>query len=176
MGQILLLEDPMKILTAAAVVALLLPLTPGEARVLAQAAQMNPQAGTESVPIRDPDLTQFTAAVKAAGIYDLFVGTGPFTVFAPSNAAFDKLGKKKVDELLLPQNKDQLTEILINHVVPGKYLTNTLKTESLKSIGGKELKVGKTNGEITVNGAKVVRTDLVGSNGVIHIIDTVLTP
>lgn len=147
------------------------------ARVVANDAQRAAQNGASTaLPIHDPDLTQFAAAVQAAGVYDLFVGTGPFTAFAPSNAAFDKLGKQKMDELLKPENKDRLTEILLYHVIPGKYIANTIKTENVKTINGKALKLANSNGEVTVNGAKIVKADLVGSNGVIHIIDTVLVP
>ena len=95
----------------------------------------------------------------------------------PTNAAFDKLGKEKLNQLLEPQNQDYLTDILIYHIVPGKYMARNLKSMRLQTINGKYLTITKgKDGEIRVNGAKVVRTDLVGPNGVIHEIDTVLIP
>ena len=107
---------------------------------------------------------------------DIFVGTGPFTGFAPSNEAFQKFGKEKLHQLLNPDNRDQLTSLIIYHVVPGKYLSKDLKSMDLKTINGKSLAITVQNGEIKVNNAKVIRKDLVGPNGVIHIIDTVLVP
>lgn len=129
-----------------------------------------------SRPIDDPDISTFKTAVLAAGLEDVFIGTGPFTVFAPTNAAFEKLGKKKLEELLKPENRDQLSIIIEYHVVPGKYLAHNLKTATLRTIEGKSVDVKVDNGQITVNNAKVVKTDLVGPNGVIQEIDTVLMP
>lgn len=131
---------------------------------------------TSKTPIDDPDLTTFVELLKAADLFDLFSGTGPFTVFVPSNEAFKKLGTKKKEELLKPENKDRLADLIIYHFVPGKYLSKNLKSTSLSTVNGKKLEVINDNGVIKVNGAKVTRFDLVGPNGVVHVIDTVLVP
>lgn len=129
------------------------------------------------LPIREPELSTFANAADTVGLTHLFQGTGPFTAFVPTNAAFDKLGKDKLQQLLEPQNQDRLTDILIYHIVPGKYMARNLKSMRLQTINGKYLTITTdNNGEIRVNGAKVVRTDLVGPNGVVHEIDTVLIP
>lgn len=126
--------------------------------------------------IADPDLSTFVMAIRAAELSDIFNGTGPFTAFIPSNAAFDKFGKVKLKELLKPENKDQLVDILIYHIVPGKYMAENLKSKSYRTVNGKPIEVTNENGQISVNNAKVIRTDLAGPNGVIHEIDTVLIP
>lgn len=133
-------------------------------------------AAQSEITIVDPNLSEFVKAIRAAEISDIFNGTGPFTAFVPSNAAFDKLGKAKLDELLKPENKDHLVDILIYHIVPGKYMAENLKTKSYRTVNGKPLEVKNENGQISVNNAKVTRTDLTGPNGVIHEIDTVLIP
>lgn len=135
------------------------------------------QENKKTTAINDPDISTFGKAIDAAQLRDLFEGTGPFTAFIPSNAAFDKFGKTKLDHLLKPENRDNLTSILIYHIVPGKYMAANMKTTSLKTVNGKmiEIKV-EENGDIKVNNAKVIRTDMVGPNGVIHEIDTVLIP
>lgn len=131
----------------------------------------------DKVNIKDPNLQKFVEAIDAAGLTDVFNGTGPFTAFVPSNAAFEKLGTKKWNELMDPQNKDQLVTILTYHIVPGKYLAKNLKTKSLRTLNGKNIEITvEGEGNIKVNNAKVLRTDLVGPNGVIHEIDTVIFP
>lgn len=123
-----------------------------------------------------PELSVFAEGVKAADVGDLFQGTGPFTAFIPSNEAIDKFGQNKWKNLLKPENKDELTSILIYHIVPGKYMSKSLKTMTLKTINGKNIEIQVENGQIKVNNAKVIRTDMVGPNGVVHEIDTVLVP
>lgn len=130
----------------------------------------------ERLHINDPNFKTFTDAIVAADLIDIFEGTGPFTAFVPTNEAFEKLGKEKVKELFNPENKDQLTTILIYHIVPGKYPSRNLKSMNLKTVNGKNISVKVENGEIQVNNAKVLRKDIVGPNGVIHEIDTVLLP
>lgn len=117
------------------------------------------------------------AAVTAAGLVDTLKGAGPFTVFAPSDAAFAKLPAGTVDDLVKPANKDKLTAILMLHVLPGKVMAAdvTGKVMDPKTAGGSTVHVDGTDG-VTVNGAKVVTADIACSNGVIHIIDTVLLP
>ncbi len=122
------------------------------------------------------DFSTLVAAVKAAGLAETLSGTGPFTVFAPTNAAFAKLPAGTVDDLLKPKNKAKLAAILTYHVVAGKVLAADVKTGKVKTVQGGELDVVVADGKVTVDGAKVVKTDIVGSNGVIHVIDTVVMP
>ena len=112
-------------------------------------------------------------AVKAAGLVDTLKGPGPFTVFAPTNAAFAKVPKAKLDALLA--DKAALTKVLTYHVVPGKVMAADVKTGKVKTVEGQELTV-TTKGGVMVDNAKVVATDVAASNGVIHAIDTVLMP
>ncbi len=117
------------------------------------------------------------AAVTAAGLVDTLKGTGPFTVFAPSDDAFAKLPAGTVEDLVKPENKTKLSKILTLHVMPGKVLAKdvTGKTLTPKSVGGEELHVDGTNG-VVVNGAKVTTADIDCTNGVIHVIDSVILP
>ncbi len=121
------------------------------------------------------DFSTLVAAVKAAGLVDTLNGDGPFTIFAPTNDAFAKLPKGTVEDLLKPENKDKLVAILTYHVVPGKVMAADVKAGKVKTVQGGELVIA-TEGGVTVNGAKVVKTDIVGKNGVIHVIDTVVLP
>jgi len=117
------------------------------------------------------------AAVKAAGLADTLSGKGPFTVFAPTDAAFAKLPAGTVESLLKPENKDKLKAILLYHVVKGDVKSGDLKDgESVKTLDGQSLTVGISGGVVNVNGATVVKADIPASNGVIHVIDTVLIP
>jgi uncharacterized surface protein with fasciclin (FAS1) repeats len=117
------------------------------------------------------------AAVTAAGLVETLKGTGPFTVFAPSDDAFAKLPAGTVDSLVLPENKAKLAAILTLHVMPGKVMAADVAGKKLTpaSVQGEALHVDGTTG-VTVNGAKVVTADIACSNGVIHVIDTVLMP
>ena len=116
------------------------------------------------------------AAVKAAGLVETLQGTGPFTVFAPTDEAFAKLPKGTVEDLLKPENKEKLVAVLTYHVVPGKVMAADVKTMKAKTVNGKSLDVKVTDGAVTVDNAKVVKTDVPASNGVIHVIDTVVLP
>lgn len=117
------------------------------------------------------------AAIKAAGLVDTLKGTGPFTVFAPTDAAFAKLPAGTLDDLLKPENKAKLQAILTYHVVPGKVMAaDVVKLKSAKTVEGQEVAIKVTGDTVTVNNAKVVKTDIACSNGVIHVIDTVLLP
>ena len=117
------------------------------------------------------------AAVDAAGLVDTLKGEGPFTIFAPTDEAFAALPEGTVENLLKPENKDQLIAILTYHVVPGKVMaadvTGTETTAS--SVQGGELMIDGNNG-VTVNGASVTQADIEASNGVIHVIDQVILP
>ncbi len=119
------------------------------------------------------------AAVKAAGLVETLKGPGPFTVFAPTDAAFAKLPQGTVEDLLKPENKDQLTAILTYHVLPGAVESSAVTGEpiSAKTVQGGEIVVVRSDGGVTVNdSASVVKADIAASNGVIHVIDTVLIP
>jgi uncharacterized surface protein with fasciclin (FAS1) repeats len=113
------------------------------------------------------------AAVQAAGLVDTLKGPGPFTVFAPSDEAFAKIPKDKLDALI--KDKAALTKVLTYHVVPGKVMAKDVKAGMVKTVQGQEITV-KTEGGVMVDGAKVVATDVAASNGVIHVIDTVIMP
>lgn len=112
-------------------------------------------------------------AVQAAGLVDTLKGPGPFTVFAPSDEAFAKIPKDQLDALL--KDKAKLTAVLTYHVVPGKVMAKDVKAGKVKTVQGGEITVG-TSGGVTVDNAKVVATDVAASNGVIHVIDTVIMP
>lgn len=116
------------------------------------------------------------AAVQAAGLVETLQGAGPFTVFAPTDAAFAKLPAGTVETLLKPENKAKLTAILTYHVVSGSVKAADVKTGKAKSVQGQELSLVVKDGGVTVDGAKVVKADVMASNGVIHVIDTVILP
>ena len=113
------------------------------------------------------------AAVQAAGLVDTLKGPGPFTVFAPSDEAFAKIPKASLDALLA--DKAALTKVLTYHVVPGKVMAKDVKAGMVKTVQGQELKLS-TSPSVMVDQSKVVATDVAASNGVIHVIDTVLMP
>ena len=117
------------------------------------------------------------AAVAAAGLVETLKGDGPFTVFAPTDAAFAKLPAGTIDDLLKPENKQKLTDILTYHVVSGKVLSKDIagKKMMVKSVQGAEIAVDATN-SVMINDATVTTADVEASNGVIHIIDTVIMP
>jgi len=116
------------------------------------------------------------AAVKAAGLVDTLNGKGPFTVFAPTDEAFAKLPAGTVEDLLKPENKEKLTAILTYHVVSGKVMAEDVKTSTVKTVNGKDIIIKVNNGKVTIGAANVMKTDILASNGVIHVIDTVLIP
>ncbi|MEY3175933.1 MAG: hypothetical protein RLZZ436_3847 [Planctomycetota bacterium] len=117
------------------------------------------------------------AAVKAAGLVETLKGEGPFTVFAPTDEAFAKLPKGTVEDLLKPENKEKLVAILTYHVVPGKVMAaDVVKLKSAKTVQGQEVAIAVNGGAVTVDGARVVKTDIGCSNGVIHVIDSVILP
>jgi uncharacterized surface protein with fasciclin (FAS1) repeats len=117
------------------------------------------------------------AALKAADLIDTLKGDGPFTVFAPTDEAFAKLPEGTVESLLKPENKDKLTAILTYHVVAGKILAaKVVKLDSAKTVNGAEVSINASSTGVTVNKSGVIKTDVMCSNGVIHVIDTVLLP
>ena len=120
---------------------------------------------------------QFKTLVKAvqeAGLVDTLKGKGPFTVFAPTDEAFAKLPAGTLDALL--KDKQKLAAVLTYHVVPGRVMAAQVKPGQVKTVEGQSLTVTTMNGAVMVNNAKVLKTDIVASNGVIHVIDTVVLP
>ncbi|MES0809587.1 fasciclin domain-containing protein [Roseibium sp. SCPC15] len=117
------------------------------------------------------------AAVQAAGLVETLKGEGPFTVFAPTDEAFAKLPAGTVENLLKPENKDQLVAVLTYHVVPGKVMSSDIagKKAEVASVQGSEISVDATDG-VKVDDANVVTADVEASNGVIHVIDAVILP
>ena len=123
------------------------------------------------------DLSTLVAAVKAAGLVGVLSGDGPYTVFAPTNAAFAKLPEGTVESLLKPENKDQLTAILTYHVVSGKVkAADVVKLDSAKTVEGSSVTITATDAGVKVDAANVIMTDIAASNGVVHVIDSVLLP
>jgi uncharacterized surface protein with fasciclin (FAS1) repeats len=125
----------------------------------------------------NPDFSTLVTAVKAAGLVETLKSAGPFTVFAPTNAAFAKIPKAKLEALL--KNKKALTAVLTYHVVPGKVLAaDVMKLKNktrVKTVQGASIMV-RNKPAVMVNGAKVIKTDIEASNGVIHVIDSVILP
>jgi uncharacterized surface protein with fasciclin (FAS1) repeats len=117
------------------------------------------------------------AAVQAAGLLETLKGDGPLTVFAPTDAAFAKLPAGTIESLLKPENKAKLQAILKYHVVPGKVMAaDVVKVKSAKTVNGQSLTVKANSASVMVDSANVIKTDIVGSNGVIHVIDSVVLP
>jgi uncharacterized surface protein with fasciclin (FAS1) repeats len=129
------------------------------------------------IAVGSPDHTTLVAAVTAAGLVETLKGAGPFTVFAPVNAAFDALPAGTVEGLLKPESKDALVGILTYHVVAGAVdAASLVDGQKVATLQGKELTVKIKDGIVTINGAKVIAADLMGSNGIVHVIDAVLLP
>jgi uncharacterized surface protein with fasciclin (FAS1) repeats len=117
------------------------------------------------------------AALGAAGLVDTLKGEGPFTVFAPTDEAFAKLPPGTVESLLKPENKAKLTSILTYHVVAGKVMAaDVVNLNSAKTVNGKEAKISVEGGNVMIDNAHVIKTDIAASNGVIHVIDSVILP
>jgi uncharacterized surface protein with fasciclin (FAS1) repeats len=117
------------------------------------------------------------AALNAAGLVETLKGDGPFTVFAPTDDAFAKLPAGTVENLLKPENKDELVAILTYHVVPGKVMAaDVVKLDEAKTVNGKMVDIEVKSETVMVNDAKVTKADIIASNGVIHVIDTVVLP
>lgn len=117
------------------------------------------------------------AALQAAGLVETLKGSGPFTVFAPTDDAFAKLPAGTVENLLKPENKAKLVAILTYHVVPGKVMAaDVIKLSSAKTVQGSEVKISVVDGKVHVDKATVTATDIAASNGVIHVIDSVILP
>jgi uncharacterized surface protein with fasciclin (FAS1) repeats len=154
----------------------------GEKTVMVGGAAMFPSKNIIQNAVNSKDHTTLVAAVKAAGLVDTLEGKGPFTVFAPTNAAFGKLPAGTVDTLVKPENKATLTKILTYHVVPGRLEASSLiDGKKLTTVEGEELTVKHADGKIWIVDAKggqsvVTIPNVNQSNGVIHVVDTVLMP
>jgi uncharacterized surface protein with fasciclin (FAS1) repeats len=161
----------------------------GEKTVMVGGAPMYPSKNIVENAVNSKDHTTLVAAVKAAGLVETLQGEGPFTVFAPTNAAFNMLPKGAVDNLLKPENKGQLTSVLTYHVVPGKWNAKELMARikadggktTAKTVQGEELTFMMKDGSVWVKDAKggtakVTIADVNQKNGVIHVIDHVLMP
>jgi uncharacterized surface protein with fasciclin (FAS1) repeats len=123
------------------------------------------------------DFTTLAAALKAGGLIETLKSEGPFTVFAPTDAAFAKLPAGTVENLLKPENKDKLVEILTYHVVPGNVTAaDVIKLDSAKTANGSKVRIRVSEETVFVNDARVVAADVGASNGVIHVVDTVILP
>ena len=119
------------------------------------------------------DFKTLAVALEKAGLIDTLKGKGPFTVFAPTDAAFDKVPKKDLDALLA--DKSKLVAVLTYHVVPGSVMAQDVKAGKVKTVQGSDLTLSTSDG-VKVDGANVVKTDIVADNGVIHVIDSVVLP
>jgi uncharacterized surface protein with fasciclin (FAS1) repeats len=163
------------------------PIVAKEMTVLVGGAPMYPSKNIIENAVNSKDHTTLVAAVKAAGLVDTLSGPGPFTVFAPTNAAFAKLPAGTVDGLLKPENKDALVGVLTYHVVPGRLTAKDLMNQAmqaggkttLKTVEGEELTIQAKDGALWVwdakgDAAKITIKNVMQSNGVIHVIDTVL--
>jgi uncharacterized surface protein with fasciclin (FAS1) repeats len=154
----------------------------GEKTVMVGGAAMFPSKNIIQNAVNSKDHTTLVAAVKAAGLVDTLEGKGPFTVFAPTNSAFGKLPAGTVDTLVKPENKPALTKILTYHVVPGRLEASSLADgKKLKTVEGEELTVKKAGDKVMIVDAKggsstVTISNVNQSNGVIHVVDTVLMP
>jgi len=152
-------------------------------------APMFPSKNIIQNAVNSKDNTTLVAAVKAAGLVDTLQGTGPFTVFAPTNAAFDQLPAGTVESLLKPENKGELTTVLTYHVLPGRLTTRDLAAAvkagggkaTLATVQGEPLTIAENGRSFTIidskgRAARVTIADVLQSNGVIHVIDKVLLP
>ena len=169
-------------LTIAAVAAMSIPVNAqnsmkSKAGVMVGGAMMVDSKNIVENAMNSNDHTTLVTAVKSAGLVETLSGPGPFTVFAPTNAAFDKLPKGTVEELLKMENKEKLASILTYHVVAGRYTSRDLKDGmKLKTVQGNEITLKKNGETWWVNNSKIEIADVMDKNGVTYVIDTVLMP
>jgi len=127
--------------------------------------------------VANGSFTTLAAALEAGDLIGTLKSDGPFTVFAPTDEAFAKLPDGTVEMLLLPENKDKLVAILTYHVVPGKVsAAEVVKLDSAPTVNGSDLQITVLDGNVLINDSRVVMTDIYASNGVIHVVDTVILP
>ena len=140
-------------------------------------AQSMPDKDIVEIAASAGSFNTLVTAVKAAGLVDTLKGNGPFTVFAPTDEAFAKLPGGTVENLLKPENKDKLTAVLTYHVVPGRVTAGqVVNLSSAKTVNGRALRINTKDGKVMVDNARVTVTDIMASNGVIHVIDSVVLP
>ncbi len=154
----------------------------GALTALGACAQQEPPSTVVDIAADNPQFSTLVTAIQAAGLEDTLRSEGPFTVFAPTNAAFDALPDGTLEALLEPENRDELVSILTYHVVPGDITSDQLIGERMDvaTVNGETVLIDGTGGKgrpaVTVNGAEVTDADILASNGVIHVIDEVLLP
>ena len=152
-------------------------LLPPDFALATPAKAKSTQAGTiVEVAASNPAVSTLVTAVKAAGLVETLSGKGPFTVFAPTNAAFNALPKGTLDKLLKPENRDALRKVLTYHVVSGDLMAKDLRSGKVATVEGGSVAVKVDNHGVSVNGSNVIKADVDTSNGVIHVIDKVLLP
>ncbi|KAB8330617.1 fasciclin domain-containing protein [Scytonema tolypothrichoides VB-61278] len=146
------------------------PTTPTASKNLAELA--------ESASTQSGSFTTLTRAVQAAGLTQQMAVQGPYTVFAPTNAAFAALPKGTIEKLLKPENKEQLIRLLSYHVLPGQVTSTQLTSGQVKTVEGSPVmvKVDTSTSTVIVNDAKVIQADIPASNGVVHVVDKVILP
>lgn len=168
----------MKILTKTAI-ALLVTVTFIPSLVLAGGGSYGTRSKMDIVDtaVSAGTFNTLAAALKAADLVDTLKGAGPYTVFAPTDEAFSKLPAGTVEDLLKPENKSKLQAILTYHVVSGRVMAkDAVQLSSAKTVNGESFKINVENGNVMVDNAKVIKTDIEASNGIIHVIDTVILP
>jgi len=147
---------------------------------LVPCASVAPASDIVETVAKQRDLSTLAKAIKAAGLADSLKGPGPFTLFAPTNAAFDKLPKGTLDALMEPKNKEKLAALLKYHLLSGSHtstdVANMRNGTMIRTIEGRRITITRTRSGVYINGAKVTVTDIKASNGVIHMIDAVLIP
>jgi uncharacterized surface protein with fasciclin (FAS1) repeats len=147
----------------------------GATKATSSTTAMKAEDTIVDVAASNPDFSTLVTAVKKADLVSTLSGAGPFTVFAPTNAAFTKVPADQLDALLA--DKGQLTKVLTYHVVPGRVLAADLKpTQTVKTVEGQDVAIQVADGAATINGCAITKTDIEASNGVLHVIDCVLTP
>lgn len=139
------------------------------------AKDSNSSSTVVEIAASNPDFSTLVEAVKKANLVDALSANGPFTVFAPTNEAFDKLFKKLGVSGIKDLSAEQLTPVLTYHVVSGEVMSTDLSTTSVATLNGKKIKIDLSNG-VHVNDSQVIKADIKGKNGVIHVIDKVLIP
>lgn len=145
--------------------------------VMVDGVAMTPDKNIVQNAVQAKSVSTLVKAVQAAGLAETLSGTGPFTVFAPTNEAFDKLPKGALDGLLKPESKEKLKGVLTYHVVAGRLLAQDLKDgQELTTVNGEKIKVSVKDGNVMINNANVAIADVISSNGVTHVIDNVLLP
>ncbi|NZA26212.1 fasciclin domain-containing protein [Luteimonas sp. SJ-92] len=169
--------SPVRTLVAALALGLAAPLAFAGQSASTQAAATQARGDIIDTAVAAGQFNTLAAALTAAGLVDTLKGNGPFTVFAPTDAAFAALPAGTVEHLLKPENKDQLIAILTYHVVPGRYpAARVITLDEATTVQGGAVAIDATGGAVKVDGANVVTADVAASNGVIHVIDKVLMP